>query len=671
MYLRNWRPISLMSLAYKIVSKILATRLRRVVAKLVDKEQTGFIEGRNIMDNVVSLKLGQEMTEATGESAIFCKLDFVKAFDRVQHNFLWATLRKMGFAESFIEMVQLLINGRRAKVHTNGLTTKFFTLERGVRQGCPVSPLLFVLSTQPLMRLLREAEQKEDLRGVHIPRGKPLLHRLFANDSGVANAADERNFQNLCRIIERFEGVSGAQLNLSKSVIIPMALRRNPTWLVNTGCKILAEGEEVTYLGCSAGIKTGDSNMLKDLTERSNRKLTHWGNRFLSWSSRVILLKHTLRSIPVYQFLGLSLSGGGYKQLEAAGRDFLWGKTDAGKTRKALVAWNSVTKPYKEGAISTRAGNALVVTRGGSASIKHDDAQRLSYSEQLFTELAQGQGKPHNDEHRNHMEGHQNRADKQRSNLISSPGGGSSDLSKVAIDCKASTYSAIPKLQLEMGTAPRRMERMEETLPILVSTDATRQTPRRPHGKMAYLNVEYNLGGTLAAAVAKGELEQGDSVDLAGSKERFFLWIKGGGNASAFQAVWSDRNKRHFRNQRSKTLLEVVLKQSREEIEASFNPKDSKSEWELKLGVLSEINRLISRAHSHRIRSRNHHAEEPYISLTLASTDEGSTHPTWGDPRDERTEASGTIGNLISALTIADTVRLTDHPSAEDSREQL
>ncbi|KAL3690658.1 hypothetical protein R1sor_004309 [Riccia sorocarpa] len=160
------------------------------------------------------------------------------------------------------------------------------------------------------------------------------------------------------------------------------------------------------------------------------------------------------------------------------------------------------------------------------------------------------------------------------------------------------------------------------------------------------------------------------------------LWQKGSSNrggggvlttilAAAFQAVWSDRNKRHFRNQRSKTPLEVVLKQSREEIEASFNPKDSKTRWELKLGALSEINRLISSAHSHRIRSRNHHAEETYISLTLASTDGGSTHSTWGDPSDERTETSGTIGNLISALTIADTVRLTDHPSSKDAREQV
>ncbi|KAL3695038.1 hypothetical protein R1sor_008689 [Riccia sorocarpa] len=247
--LKNWRPISLLPLAYKITGKILSTRLKAIVPRLVDSEQCGFIEGRSIMDNVMCLRLSQEIAQERREPALFCKLDFVKAFDRVEHNFLWETLRAMGFSQDFISLAGGLIAQGTAKVHVNGLFTGSFPLERGVRQGCPVSPTLFVLSTQPLVRMFREAERKGDLEGLNIPRGRPLLHRLFADDSGVTIWATESNFNNLTKIIEKFESFSGAQLNLAKSVVIPMALERLPPWLLTTGCSILGEGEEITYLG--------------------------------------------------------------------------------------------------------------------------------------------------------------------------------------------------------------------------------------------------------------------------------------------------------------------------------------------------------------------------------------------------------------------------------------
>ncbi|KAL2633064.1 hypothetical protein R1flu_004543 [Riccia fluitans] len=89
----NWRPISLLNLAYKLVGRILANCLKNIIPKLVDEEQTGFIQGRSITNNVISLGLCQELAVAHREPMIFCKLDFVKAFDRVQHSFLWTTMR--------------------------------------------------------------------------------------------------------------------------------------------------------------------------------------------------------------------------------------------------------------------------------------------------------------------------------------------------------------------------------------------------------------------------------------------------------------------------------------------------------------------------------------------------------------------------------------------------
>ncbi|KAL2653622.1 hypothetical protein R1flu_021750 [Riccia fluitans] len=280
--LRNWRPISLLNLAYKLVGHILAKRMKDIIPKLVDEEQTGFIHGRSITDNIISLSLCQELALAQREPVIFCKLDFVKAFDRVQHSFLWATMWRMGFSPTIIELTQALVSEGHAKVHLNGRYTKTFKLERGVEQGCPISPLLLAINTQPLMRLLTEGERKGELVGISILRGRTLLHILFADDSGVAIKADEGNFKSLYMVVESFERISGAQLNPAKSVIIPFALEWLLMWLQETRCQILNLGHFITYLGCQFGMEKAEEERTKDLKNKLQRRLGKWTTNFLS-----------------------------------------------------------------------------------------------------------------------------------------------------------------------------------------------------------------------------------------------------------------------------------------------------------------------------------------------------------------------------------------------------
>ncbi|KAL3678979.1 hypothetical protein R1sor_021935 [Riccia sorocarpa] len=352
--LKNWRSISLLSLSYKLIGRILANRLKRILPRLVDIDQTGFVEGRSIMDNVLSLKLCQDLTNVTGEPAVFCKLDFEKAFDRVKHSFLWDTLGKLSFSWKFIQLTQMLVSNGRAKVYINGRFTPTFSLQRGVRQGCLISPLLFAISTQPLMRLLRDNEQKGNLQGVSIPKGRPIMHKLFADDSGICIAATETNFLALKQIITRFEGVSGAKLNLGKSVILPMVLDRATPWLSNTGCRILSKKEEVRYLGCLVGDEVEDEALQKDLVERFSQKLHHWTNRFLSWPSKVTLARHILRALPVYQLLGLGLPEAGFKKLEVVCRTFIWGTAGDGRAKTTLISWQRTTTQKTNGGLGFR-----------------------------------------------------------------------------------------------------------------------------------------------------------------------------------------------------------------------------------------------------------------------------------------------------------------------------
>ncbi|KAL3675030.1 hypothetical protein R1sor_024978 [Riccia sorocarpa] len=132
-FLRNWRPISLLPIIYKIAARILSTRIKRLISTLVDEEQAGFVDGRFITYNVLCLRLSQELAEERKHPSIFCKLDFSKAFDHVQHEFLWATLRMMNFCAEFISLVQGLVAQGSAKVFLNRTATESFQLRRGVR----------------------------------------------------------------------------------------------------------------------------------------------------------------------------------------------------------------------------------------------------------------------------------------------------------------------------------------------------------------------------------------------------------------------------------------------------------------------------------------------------------------------------------------------------------
>lgn len=131
--LKNWRPITMLSLIYKILSKILATHLKPFMQFLVDLEESGFIKGRKILDNILAFKIGKDYAKFKKLLAFLLKLDFIKAYNKLDHSYLKDKMRGMGFNELFITLVMGLVYNGSSKVHINGLFTKEIVLGRGVR----------------------------------------------------------------------------------------------------------------------------------------------------------------------------------------------------------------------------------------------------------------------------------------------------------------------------------------------------------------------------------------------------------------------------------------------------------------------------------------------------------------------------------------------------------
>ncbi len=154
----SYRPISLLNVDVKILSKVLASRIEYIIPDIISQDQTGFIKGRHSFINIRKLLNVVHSPASESIPEVIVSLDAEKAFDRVEWNNLFAVLDKFGFGSKIISWIHLLYQQPKAAVVTNKIASQYFSLSRGTLQGCPLSPLLFVLAIEPLSSVLRSSQ---------------------------------------------------------------------------------------------------------------------------------------------------------------------------------------------------------------------------------------------------------------------------------------------------------------------------------------------------------------------------------------------------------------------------------------------------------------------------------------------------------------------------------
>lgn len=197
--LNNWRPISLLNTDYKILTQVLANRMKKVINKLISPDQTGYIKGRFIGQNIRVIQDVIELLEEENTEGALLFLDFKKAFDIISHSFLLKTLKQFNFGNSFLTWVQILYKDAESCITNNGWLSQPIKIQRGIRQGCPLSALLFLLSVEVLA--LKIKEDKEE--GLEINVGsdkKEYLHitqladdttLILKNEEAVLNSLEK------------------------------------------------------------------------------------------------------------------------------------------------------------------------------------------------------------------------------------------------------------------------------------------------------------------------------------------------------------------------------------------------------------------------------------------------------------------------------------------------
>ena len=164
LFLKNWRPLTLLNTDYKIIAKTLSNRLIKILPFIIDEDQTGYINGRYIGCNIRLIEDIIMLSKSKKIAGIILVIDFEKAFDSLRWRFMHESLRKFNFGEKFISFVQTIYTNISTTIINNGNISPWFSPRRGVRQGCPLSPYLFLICVEVLAAKIRQDENIEGLK---------------------------------------------------------------------------------------------------------------------------------------------------------------------------------------------------------------------------------------------------------------------------------------------------------------------------------------------------------------------------------------------------------------------------------------------------------------------------------------------------------------------------
>jgi len=221
---KDLRPISLCNVLYKMVSKVLANRLKVILPEIISPAQSAFVLGRLISDNtLVAYEILHYMRNKRRGEADYAtiKLDMSKAYDMVEWNFLKDMMTRMGFSHVWTDLIMKCVSSVKYKVKINGSLTEEIVPERGLRQDDPLSPYLFLLCAEGFSALLRKAETIGEIGGVKICQGAPSIsHPLFADDSLILVRANGEDATKLQSILDLYAECLGQVINKEKSAIM-------------------------------------------------------------------------------------------------------------------------------------------------------------------------------------------------------------------------------------------------------------------------------------------------------------------------------------------------------------------------------------------------------------------------------------------------------------------
>lgn len=317
---------------------------------LISDTQTGFVKGRQASASILLVKEVAHSIQKRRCKGVILKLDFEKAFDMVNWDFLLDTMKVMNFDHKWCSWIKSLLESTRISVIVNGTPSKEFAPRRGLRQGDPISPLLSNLAGQVLSSMINAEARKGIFSGIKLSKASDQIsHLQFADDAVIFLDGSIESARGIKHVLQCFQLLSGLRINFGKSGIFSS---RNCGIDINLMADVLNCGIgswPMSYLGMPIGISARRKVFWTPLINRMKGKLAKWKANTLNQAGRLALVKSVLDSAPIYWMNLHIFPSTVIKHLERIRREFIWGhKSEGGKqVRKLhLTAWNKICRPW-------------------------------------------------------------------------------------------------------------------------------------------------------------------------------------------------------------------------------------------------------------------------------------------------------------------------------------
>lgn len=347
------RPISLCSVIYKVISKIMAKRLAPMLQDIISPTQSAFVSDRLMTDNIT---IAHEMLHSLGDSKdpnsskMVVKTDMSKAYDRVEWGYLRALLCALGFDLQWVAWIMKCVTTVTYSVLINDQPHGMIIPHRGLRQGDPLSPSLFVICSEGLTHLMAQADRERSISGIKFgENGTSVNQLMFADDCLFACEASEDQGANLIRNLKRYEGVTGQVINPAKSsIIFGHNVLEEDKIRVKLKLGIESEGGEGKYLGLPEVMKGSKVKLFAYLKERLSRKISGWHARTLSHGGKEVLLKAVASALPVLPMSVYRLPKTVLASLHSAMSNFWW-DNDEFRRKIHWISWEKLCLAKEDG----------------------------------------------------------------------------------------------------------------------------------------------------------------------------------------------------------------------------------------------------------------------------------------------------------------------------------
>nr|GEW88245.1 RNA-directed DNA polymerase, eukaryota [Tanacetum cinerariifolium] len=357
-FVNDYRPISLIGIVYKVITKILATRLFVVISELISDVQTAFVPGRQILDGPFIINELLSWCKCYKHQDMVFKVDFAKAYDSVRWDYLDDVLRSFGFGDKWCSWIKGSLSSGMTSILVNGSLTSEFQFHCSLKQGDPLAPYLFILIIESLHLSFSRVVDAGIFKGIKIGNVVTISHLFYADDDVFIGEWSDENLNRIMYVLHCFSLASGLKINVKKSHLLGVGTSHAITTAaaIKLGCSVMKT--PFKYLGVMVGGNMSRINAWDEIICKLNSRLSKWKLKTLSIGGRLTLLKSVLGSTPIYSLSLYKAPKAVLNAMESIRTKFFNGIQNEDKNI-TWVKWSKVLAAKKYGGLGVASYFAL------------------------------------------------------------------------------------------------------------------------------------------------------------------------------------------------------------------------------------------------------------------------------------------------------------------------